>query len=277
MSKHRSPLTLTGERVSLQKLGDHPSAPDKATYESRLASLQRDMLRIQRAYFRERRRALLVFEGWDAAGKGGAIRRLTGELDPRGFRVFPIGVPSPSEQGRHYLFRFWQHVPSPGMFTIFDRSHYGRVLVERVEGLIGETVWRRAYQEINEFERLLADDGVRIVKCFLHITQDEQLKRFRERLKNPDKRWKLTVDDIRNRERWPAYETAIEDMLAETATEVAPWHLVLANHKWHARLAVLESAVARLGEGIDYPAEPVNPEVLREAEERLGISLEIDK
>lgn len=273
MSKKTDLLTLTGERIALANLSEHPAAKSKKAYESELASLQRDMLRIQRAYYREDRRALLVFEGWDAAGKGGAIRRLTEKMDPRGFRVFPIGAPTANEQGRHYLWRFWQHLPPPGMFAIFDRSYYGRVLVERVEGFALEAEWQRAYSELSQFEQTLRDDGVRLVKCFLHITPEEQLRRFAERLNNPDKRWKLTLDDIRNRKRWSCYESAIEDMLAKTASVDLPWHVIPANHKWHARLAVLRTVVAQLGEGIDYSEEKTDPAVLRAAREELGIDV----
>lgn len=273
MTSIESPRILTGDTLRIESLTDHPGIPDKATYKSRRKSLQRDLLRIQRAYYRSGRRALLVFEGMDASGKGGAIRRLTEKLDPRGYQVLPIGPPLPSERGRHYLWRFWQHLPVPGLFTIFDRSYYGRVLIERVEDLISEAEWTRAYDEINDFERLLMDDGVRIVKCFMQITPEEQLRRFEERFANPDKRWKLTVTDIRNRELWPAYQTAINDMLSKTGTPRAPWHLVLANQKRHARIAVLESVVNQLGEGIEYPPEPINPDVVRESRERLGIDL----
>lgn len=273
MGKSAKSLRLCGEPVSLAALPDHPVVRSKKDYEAQLEALQRELLRIQRAYYREGRRAILVFEGWDAAGKGGAIRRLTEKLDPRGFRVFPIGPPSHREQARHYLWRFWQHVPLPGTLAIFDRSYYGRVLVERVEGLADKPAWRRAYGEINQFEETLIDDGIAIVKCFLHVTPGEQLRRFEERLKNPDKRWKLTVDDIRNRQRWDDYQLAIEAMLEQTASTARPWHLVLANHKWHARLAVLTAVVKQLGEGVAYAEEPIDPAVREAAESLLGIDL----
>ena len=267
------PRELTGQSVQLASLPEHPEASGKKAYEDELSALQREMLCIQRAYHRDGHRALLVFEGWDASGKGGAIRRMTEKLDPRGFTVVPIGAPTALEQGRHYLWRFWQHIPPPGKLTIFDRSHYGRVLVERVEDLTPEVDWRRGYKEINDFEQALLDDGVRIVKCFLHITPEEQLKRFEERLRNPDKRWKFTLEDIRNRERWPSYEAAIEEMLEKTGRPAAPWHLVLANHKWHARLSILRTAVQVLGDGIDYAEEPLKPEIAQAARDKLGIEI----
>src|SRR5882672_5475355 len=183
------------KKIRLDHLAEPAPFADKAAYERKLAKLQLKMLSIQQTYFHENRRAVIAFEGWDAAGKGGAIRRLTEKLDPRGFHVWPIGPPTPEEQGRHYLYRFWNKLPERGQLAIFDRTWYGRVLVERVERLIKKPVWKRAYDEINEFERMLIDDGVRVVKIFLHITPDEQLRRFAERLNNPYKRWKLTDSD----------------------------------------------------------------------------------
>ncbi|MEL6547296.1 MAG: polyphosphate kinase, partial [Myxococcota bacterium] len=168
--------------MRLATLGEHPRAASKKAYQEELASLQLELLKIQQAYHHQGApRAILLFQGWDAAGKGGAIRRITERLDPRGLRVHAIAAPTPAEQGRHYLWRFWQRIPQPGRIAIFDRSWYGRVLVERVEGFAKKREWKRAYDEINEFEHTLVDDGVRIVKFFLHITADEQLRRFEER------------------------------------------------------------------------------------------------
>ncbi|MBE9395891.1 polyphosphate kinase [Pontibacterium sp. N1Y112] len=244
---------------------------DKDTYETKLKRLQKRILTIQQAYHHQHKRAIIVFEGWDASGKGGAIRRLTERLDPRGFHVHPIGAPSPNEQGRHYLYRFQARLPKPQSWAIFDRSWYGRVLVERVEALCPESHWQRAYQEINEFERMLMDDEVRIVKLFLHIDQNEQLHRFQERLNNPYKRWKLTSEDIRNREKWPQYSTAINDMLSYTSTRSAPWHLIAANHKWYARIKVLKTIADALSDGVDMTPPPLDPAIIREAEQKLGI------
>ncbi|UAA38207.1 polyphosphate kinase [Paraneptunicella aestuarii] len=245
---------------------------DKKTYEKQLKELQHEMLRIQQAYFHQNQRAIVVFEGWDASGKGGAIRRLTEKLDPRGYKVYPIGAPTADEQGRHYLYRFQSRLPLPGNLCIFDRSYYGRVLVERVEGLATEQEWQRAYQEINEFERMLIDDGVHIIKLFLHIDKEEQLHRFDERLHNPVKRWKLTEEDIRNHLRWDDYEDAIEMMLQQTSTEAAPWQIIPAKKKWFARVNILETIVKRLSKGIDLTPPPLDDGLIKAAEKHLGIT-----
>ncbi|HEX9294942.1 MAG TPA: polyphosphate kinase, partial [Polyangiaceae bacterium] len=192
--------------------------PDKDTYEEALEKGQHRLLRLQQRYYRDKRQAIIVFEGWDAAGKGGAIRRLTEKIDPRGIHVWPIGPPSPEEQGRHYLYRFWQKLPAAGTWAIFDRSWYGRVLVERVEKLCSKAEWKRAYGEIVDFEKMLVKDGVALVKLFLHISKKEQLRRFHERQQNPYKRWKISADDWRNRRKWSEYAVAIDDMFRETST-----------------------------------------------------------
>ena len=249
------------KKIRLDRLARPKPFADKAEYEKHLDRLQNQMLMIQQTYYHERRRALLVFEGWDAAGKGGAIRRLTETLDPRGFHVWPIGAPKPDEQGRHYLYRFWERLPEPGTIAIFDRSWYGRVLVERVEGLIPRPVWKRAFDEINEFERMLVDDGACVVKIFLHIPPEEQLERFAERLSNPYKRWKLTEDDIRNHRRWDDYAEAIEDMFDRTSTKHAPWHVIYGERKWVARVEVLKAVTQALADGIKVTPPPVDPEV----------------
>lgn len=244
---------------------------DKATYEKKLKKLQKKMLAVQQAYYHQGKRTIIVMEGWDASGKGGSIRRLTEKLDPRGFTVHPIAAPTKEEQGTHYLFRFQQKLPAPGGICIFDRSYYGRVLVERIEGFASEQQWQRAYQEINEFERLLMDDGVRFVKLFLHIDKEEQLKRFDLRLHDPVKRWKLTEEDIRNHKRWDKYEAAIDEMFARTSTVKAPWHIVPAKKKWFARLNVLETVIDAMSEGVDITPPPVDQAVVAAAERHLGI------
>lgn len=249
------------KKIRLDRLVRPEPLADKAAYETHLEKLQNKMLSIQQTYFHEKRRAVLVFEGWDAAGKGGAIRRLTERLDPRGFHVWPIGAPKPDEQGRHYLYRFWQRLPEPGTVAIFDRSWYGRVLVERVECLIPKATWKRAYDEINEFERMLVDDGARVVKVFLHIPQEEQLRRFAERLSNPYKRWKLTEADIRNHRRWDDYAEAIEDMFDRTSTKAAPWNVIYGEKKWVARIEVLKAVTRALAAGCDIEPPPIDPEV----------------
>jgi len=262
-------IRLSGLEMDAARLAD------KETYEKRLSKLQKELLRIQQTYWHEKRRAVLVFEGWDASGKGGAIRRLTEPLDPRGLHVWPIAAPRPDEQGRHYLYRFWRRLPMPGAFAVFDRSWYGRVLVERVEGFAKKEDWTRAYEEIRQFERMLTDDGVRIVKLFLHITAEEQLNRFRERLTNPYKRWKLTEEDLRNRAKWDQYVEAFEDMFDETSTENAPWHAVPANAKWYARTRVLEIVTEALSQGVDVKPPPIDKRMAEEAAKMLGVKLEL--
>jgi polyphosphate kinase 2 (PPK2 family) len=209
---------------------------DKDDYEEAKREIELRLLRLQIEHFAEKRRAIIVFEGRDAAGKGGAIKRLTESLDPRGVQVWPIGPPTPDEQGRHYLFRFWEKIPARGTWAIFDRSWYGRVLVERVDKFAKKPEWKRAYAEINAFEKMLADDGVPIVKLLFHISKKEQLARFEERERNPYKKWKISKDDWHNRKKWEAYTEAFDDMLRETHTINAPWHLVSGEHKWHARV-----------------------------------------
>jgi polyphosphate kinase 2 (PPK2 family) len=185
-------------------------------------------------------------------------------------QVWPIGRPSPEEQGRHYLWRFWQRLPPPGQIAIFDRTWYGRVLVERVEGLARPKEWRRAYDEINAFEKMLVDDGVRLVKLFLHISDAEQLRRFRERITTPTKHWKVNAEDIRNRAHRRDYLSALDDMFALTSTAEAPWHVVPAEYKWFARVAVAKTVVKALGKGITPGPPALAPEVVKAAAEILS-------
>jgi PPK2 family polyphosphate:nucleotide phosphotransferase len=220
-------------------------------YESLTKERQTALLHLQRALFHHKKRVIFAFEGWDAAGKGGAIRRLTELLDPRGVRVHSISAPSPEEQGKHYLYRFWEKLPPQGHIAVFDRTWYGRVLVERIEGFCTQKEWQRAYDEINEFERTLTDDDVIMVKFFLHITKDEQKERFLDRLNDPLKHWKMTPEDLRNREKWDDYAKAINDMLAKTNTEHAPWHLIAANNKHYTRAKTLKISCETLEKRID--------------------------
>lgn len=224
---------------------------DEEEYEQRLRKAQLQLLLLQRHMYARNREAVIVFEGWDAAGKGGSIRRLCERLDPRGYVVHPIGAPTADEKGVHYLQRFWMRMPGPGRLAIFDRSWYGRVLVERVEGLARKEEWKRAYDEINAFEKMLSDEGTPVVKFFLHINKKEQLKRFKEREENPFKNWKITDEDWRNREKWDEYEEAVSDMLERTHSRHAPWNLVAANQKWYARVTVCETAVELLGAALE--------------------------
>ena len=273
MTKPR--FVMARREIRLEALPRRRRFATKADYLAAEAAAQKRMLAIQQAFRQAGARAAIVFEGGDAAGKGGAIRRLTGLLDPRGFKVWPIGPPAPDEQGRHYLYRFWTRLPEPGAIAIFDRSWYGRVLVERVEGLIGEPAWRRAYDEINEFEHLLAADGVRVVKLFIHVSPEEQLRRFRQRLDNPVKRWKLTDEDFRNRRIRDAYLSAYRDMFDRTSTRVAPWRAVQGDDKWTARVDAMEYVAKRLSKGLSLSPAPVDPAIvaaLEEEERRVGVT-----
>ncbi len=189
---------------------------------------------------------MLVFEGSDAAGKGGSIRRLTAAMDARHYQIVPIAAPTEEERDQPYLWRFWRHVPRTGRVTIFDRSWYGRVLVERVEGYCREEDWLRAYAEINDFEDQLEDDGALVVKFWLQISADEQLRRFKEREQTDFKRFKITAEDWRNRDKWDDYLTAACDMIDRTSTDIAPWTLVEANDKNFARIKVLRTVCERI-------------------------------
>ena len=233
------------ERSILATL-DMTRAMSKAAFERRLLQQQGRLHLLQRRAQEERRSAILVFEGWDAAGKGGAIRRVTSALDPRSYRLVSSAAPTDEERARHYLWRFWRHLSRAGRVTIFDRSWYGRVLVERLDGFASEAEWSRAYSEIEAFEEQLVGSGIILVKYWLHITKDEQEKRFRERATSPYKSWKLTDDDWRNRAKWDAYELAVNDMVARTSTRRAPWHLIPANDKNYARVEVLRVAATAL-------------------------------
>ncbi len=218
----------------------------KEEYEEALKKLQKKLFELQVRYFLEKRRAIIVFEGWDAAGKGGVIKRLTSLMDPRGYKVWPIAAPKDAEARHHYLWRFNTRTPELGELSVFDRSWYGRVLVERVEGFASADQWQRAYDEINAFERTLTDDGIVILKFFLHIDKKTQLERFKAREKDPVKNFKIGPDDWRNRKRWPDYERAIQDMFDRTHRPDAPWHAVPANDKKYARIAVLRSCIEAL-------------------------------
>jgi polyphosphate:AMP phosphotransferase len=223
----------------------------KDAYLDRLDALQERLFRLGARRELRKVPVVIVFEGHDAAGKGGAIRRLVYAMDPRRFTVHPIGAPTDEEKARPYLWRFWRRLPAPGRIAVFDRSWYGRVLVERVEGFATETEWHRAYGEINAFEEQLTESGHLLVKFWLAISKDEQLRRFEERQKTPFKQYKLTDDDWRNRAKWDAYHTAIGDMLDRTSTSYARWTLVAAEDKRHARVKVLETVIAAIEARLD--------------------------
>jgi polyphosphate kinase 2 (PPK2 family) len=269
----KTAIKLRRDKISVAAL-DTDSRIGKAAYEKKLAALQQRMQTILQAYLHTGDRAVVVFEGVDAAGKGGTIRRLTSVLDPRAYKVWPIGAPNEVERKQHYLTRFWGRLPESGRLAVFDRSWYGRVLVERVERFATKAEWGRAYAEINEFEHMLINDGVRLVKIFLHVPPDEQLARFKQRVSDPLKRWKLTFEDVRNREKWDFYEMAIDEMIAKTSTVNAPWHVIATNHKKRARIEALSLITEQMAAGVDLKPRPLDPELQAAAEETLGLNFD---
>ncbi len=258
-------------KLSLKKLLQRDEFPseDSKDRDDVLKKLQIKMLRVQQGIWHAKKRAVILVEGFDASGKGGAIRRLVEKLDPRGVRVIPIGPPTPEEQGRHYLYRFWKNLPLPGEIVIFDRTWYGRVLVERVEKLTPKERWKQAYEEINRTERMLLDDGIDLVKIFLAISRKEQLKRLEVRVKDPYKQWKITPEDIKARSHWDAYVEAVDDLFEETSTKDAPWNLVAANHKHYTRKLVLEIATSRLKSHRDWMERKAQTREAKEIEKSL--------
>ena len=231
---------------------------DRDSYVREMTRRQIQLRDLGYQVYQRKRPVVLVFEGWDAAGKGGAIKRITEKLDPRGYVVYPISAPQGEDKTRHYLYRFWRRLPERGQIAIFDRSWYGRVLVERVEGFAREAEWKRAYKEINSFERQLRDFGAIVAKFWIHMSREEQLRRFEERQKIGYKEWKLTDEDWRNREKWGLYEAAVEEMLVRTSTRTVPWCLVEGNDKYWSRVKVLSRLVEVLSEGLGYqPADPL--------------------
>lgn len=262
MSKHHPPKLADADLS--KRLAKHE-------YFSQLAELQAQLTLIQQAFLFHGIKGVLVFEGWDAAGKGGTIRRISQALDPRSFKVWPIGAPRNYYLNRHYLLRFWERLPPDGAISAFDRSWYGRVLVERLEKFTPEERWRAAYREINDFERMLVDDGTRLVKLFFHISPDEQMKRFSERLRNPLKRWKLTYEDFRNRERWADAEVAVEEMLSRTSTETAPWYVIPANNKKYARIKAMRAIVDVFSKDMDLNPQHLDQRTLDAASQALEL------
>jgi polyphosphate kinase 2 (PPK2 family) len=231
---------------------------DRDSYVRELTRRQIQLRELGYQVYRKQRPVVVLFEGWDAAGKGGAIKRITEKLDPRGYTVYPIAAPEGEDKARHYLYRFWRRLPECGQIAIFDRSWYGRVMVERVEGFAAEAVWKRAYAEINSFERQMQDFGAIVVKFWIHISRDEQLRRFEQRQASGYKSWKLTEEDWRNREKWGAYEEAVEEMLVKTGTRTAPWTLIEGNDKYWARTKVLRKLVESLSKELKVtPRDPL--------------------
>ena len=234
--------------IKMEKLSEVDLSPvlDDEEYKKELKKLQKRLGELHNTIYRKKIPVILCYEGWDAAGKGGNIRRIARPLDPRGFDVMPIASPEPHELNRQYLWRFWTRLPRSGHVCIFDRTWYGRVMVERLEGFCTEDDWKRAYNEMNEFERQLTDWGAVVIKFWIHIDQDTQLQRFTDRQNTPEKQWKLTEEDWRNREKWPQYEEAIDEMLEKTSTENAPWYIIESNDKKYARIKTLKIVIKAL-------------------------------
>ena len=235
--------------LKMPKLRDVPlegKTLDEEEYKKELKELQAKLGQLHNRLYRKRVPVIIAYEGWDAAGKGGNIKRLTGALDPRGFEVHPIASPEPHEKARHYLWRFWTRLPKDGHIAIFDRTWYGRVMVERLEGFCSENDWQRAYYEMNEFEQELHNWGAVILKFWVQIDKDTQLARFTERQNTPSKQWKITDEDWRNREKWDLYEQAVDEMLQKTSTTYAPWHILESVDKKYARIKALHIVIDAL-------------------------------
>lgn len=251
-----SEVGMPAPGVSILSKLDMDQALDRDEYTETLEEYQGRLNHLSRQASDLGMSSLLVFEGWDAAGKGGAIRRVTAALDSRSYQVIPIAKPTDEEYAHHHMWRFWRHLSRAGRVTIFDRSWYGRVLVERIEGFATEAEWMRGYSEINDFEEQLVEHGILLMKFWTHITKEEQLKRFKAREKISYKRWKLTDEDWRNREKWELYELAVNDMIARTSTSIAPWTLVEGNSKRFARIKVISSFCDKLEEALARKRKP---------------------
>ena len=245
----RPPKKVTSRHTILDNV-DLSKALTKEEYSKLLDPLQDRLRQLEHEMFLARLPAIIAYEGWDAGGKGGNIKRLTQELDPRGYEVIPIAAPTQEELSHHYLWRFWQQLPKAGHLTIFDRSWYGRVLVERVESFCTAVEWKRAFQEINEFEHMIASFGTVIVKFWIHLSKAEQLHRFRNRETTKHKRWKITEEDWRNRKKWAPYQEAVADMLQKTSTTYAPWTIIEGDNKHHARIQALKTVVKAIESGL---------------------------
>ena len=234
--------------AKIPKLSEIPldKMADEDTYKEELDALQERLGELHNRLYRKKVPVVILYEGWDAAGKGGNIKRITSALDPRGYEVHPIASPEPHEKARHYLWRFWTRLPKTGHIAIFDRSWYGRVMVERLEGFCSENDWKRAYHEMNEFEKELHDWGAVIIKFWVQIDKDTQLARFNDRQNTPEKQWKITEEDWRNREKWDQYEVAIDEMIQKTSTTYAPWHILESVDKKYARLKALKIVIEEL-------------------------------
>ncbi|MBD3343677.1 MAG: polyphosphate:AMP phosphotransferase [Chitinivibrionales bacterium] len=241
--KKTAPGQKSDLAVSILDKVDTSLSLDRDEYRKLLKKKQKRLRELEHEIYMQRIPIIIAYEGWDAAGKGGNIRRLTQELDPRGYEVVPVAAPNDIEKAHHYLWRFWKQIPKAGHITIFDRTWYGRVLVERVEGFCTEEQWRRAYREINEMEEHLTHFGTVLLKFWLHIDMEEQLRRFNLRQQTPHKEWKITEEDWRNREKWDDYKLAVEEMIFRTSTPHAPWTIVESNCKWFARIKVIDTVI----------------------------------
>ena len=233
-------------KESVLKKVDLSKKLDRETYEKKLEELQKKLTLLHSEIYAKRIPVVLAFEGWDAGGKGGAIKRLTRALDPRGYTVNPTSSPNDIERAHHYLWRFWTKMPKDGHIAIFDRTWYGRVMVERIEGFCTTQEWQRAFKEMNQMEQQLVNHGAIVIKFWMHIDKEEQERRFKERQETPDKQWKITDEDWRNREKWELYEQAVDEMMVRTSTVNAPWVIVEGNDKLYARIKVLETVVDAL-------------------------------
>lgn len=254
-----------GKWPKLDKIEMIDGSNDKDGYEGQLEKLQEQLLDLQIHHLRVGGRVVIGLDGWDAAGKGGLIERVVARLEPKSVHVWRIGPPTPEEQGRHYLWRFWNRLPAPGNWAIFDRTWYGRVLVERIENLCSREAWKRAYREINEFERQLTDDGVCIVKLLIHVSAEEQRQRMIARLEDPHKHYKIGLEDFRNIAKRKEYLEAYDDMLEQTDTDHAPWHVIASDDKMHARLKGLKIIADQVGKGVDYTDQVLDPRIAEAA------------
>ncbi|MBE5823062.1 MAG: polyphosphate:AMP phosphotransferase [Butyrivibrio sp.] len=242
------PMEKIGKLSDIQLEGKVMS---DAEYDAELDRLQKELKGLGNKVYRKKIPVIIAYEGWDAAGKGGNIKRITEALDPRDYVVEPIASPEPHEKARHYLWRFWTRLPKTGHITVFDRTWYGRVMVERLEGFCSENDWQRAYNEINEFEKELKDWGAVIIKFWVQIDKDTQLKRFTDRQNTPEKQWKITDEDWRNREKWDQYETAIDEMIEKTSTSFAPWHVLESVDKKYARIKALKIVIDEIKNALE--------------------------
>ena len=254
-----------GKWPLLDKIAMKHDPIEDEVYEQKLRRLQHRLLDLQIHHIRSGGRVMIGIDGWDAAGKGGLIQRIVYGLEPRSTHVWRIGAPTPAEQGRHYLWRFWERLPPPGNWSIFDRTWYGRVLVERIEGFADKAAWKRAYHEINEFEQQLTDDGVHIIKLLVHVSIEEQKRRMIERLQKPYKRYKVGLEDFRNIAKREQYLEAYQEMLDKTDTDYAPWHVIAGDDKKRARLEGLGVIADQLGRGLKLEEHRLDPAIAKAA------------